>query len=170
MDKASKPLRGAPSSRTACMPLIQSPRAQLPSRVPPIQTLRPLRSRVPIQVPRIQTACRPPAPEISRAVCQPSKLHGPPPCATHPGPQLPSYPNSAGSQLPSRVPPIPPGAFLFLLRRGPQQFLFGEKPCVTQAFGSPCNARYSLNMCPQATVANWQRVPYSKAECCVKVQ
>ena len=61
--------------------------------------------------------------------------------------RVPTHPNSAGPQLPqipelhathpnsvgpprapsgSRVPPIPPGAILFLLRRGPQQFLFGE--------------------------------------------
>ena len=63
----------------------------------------------------------------------------PKPRATHPnsaGPQLPqipelhaTHPNSVGpprAPSGSRVPPIPPGAFLFLLRRGPQQFLFGE--------------------------------------------
>ena len=84
---------------------------QLLSRVPPIQTVRAPSSRAACQ-PSKTTACHP--------SCHPSKLRGPPapkPSATQP--------NSAGLQLPSRVPPNPPGAFLFL-RRGPQQFLFGE--------------------------------------------
>ena len=119
-------VRGPPTPEPrATHPIAVGP--QLRSRVPAIQTPRAPSSKAAChpgqllsRVPAIQNR-GPPAPE-PRATHPTSKLRGPPapkPRATHP--------NSAGPQLRSRVPPIPPGAFLFLLRRGPQQFLFGEK-------------------------------------------